>query len=109
MNNGGIELTHNELSLLLFALEGGAAAPMPEPLSCEEACPVVESFEELLCGDRLDQKQQLIRHLNNHLREGLIECGAFELMATTNSATKRTIEDLPAAGQVNQRLAAWSC
>lgn len=107
MDNGGIELSHNEISLLLFALEGGKAAPMPDASSCEEACPVIESVEELLCGGTLDSQQQLVRHLNNHLREGLIECGMFELMATTPESL--SVEDQARFQQVNARLAGWSC
>jgi hypothetical protein len=107
MNNGGIELSHNEISLLLFALEGGNAAPMPDASSCEEACPVIESVEELLCGGKLDPKQQLVRHLNNHLREGLIECGMFELMAATPESL--SVEDQARFLQVNARLTQWSC
>ena len=107
MDNGAIELSHNEISLLLFALEGGKAAAMPDASSCEEACPVVESLEELLCGGTLDPKQQLVRHLNNHLREGLIECGMFELMARSPEALSG--EDQARFQQVNARLGKWSC
>ena len=90
MDNGAIELSHNEISLLVFAIEGGNAAPIPDASSCEEACPVVESVEELLCGGTIDPKQQLVRHLNNHLREGLIECGMFELMAAAHDGGHRS-------------------
>jgi hypothetical protein len=107
MDHAAIELSHNEISLLLFALEGGNAAPMPDASSCEEACPVVESVEELLCGGKLDPKQQLVRHLNNHLREGLIECGMFELMAATPGSV--SVEDQARFQQVNARLTQWSC
>src|SRR5882724_12218449 len=82
MSSVATTLSHYEISLLLFALQGGNAAPLPDADSCEEACPVVESVEELLCGGTLDPEQRLVRHLNNHLREALIECGMFELMAT---------------------------
>ncbi|MFY9570970.1 MAG: hypothetical protein WAV20_06205, partial [Blastocatellia bacterium] len=104
-------LTHDEISLLLFALEGGEAAPMPDPSSCEEACPVVESVEELLCGGGLDPRQQLVRHLNNHLREAMIECGMFELMAAAQpgAAQALSVEDPIKLRQVNERLAAWTC
>lgn len=81
---------------------------MPDATTCEEACPVVESVEELLCGGKLDPKQQLVRHLNNHLREALIECGMFELMAAgTEQAV--LLEDQARLQQVNKRLAVWSC
>ena len=65
MEDGCIALTHTELSLLRCAREGGEAAPIPDAFSCEEACLVIESVEELLCGGQLDAKQQLVRHLNN--------------------------------------------
>ena len=110
MNSGATTLTHNEITLLLFALQGGSAAPMPDAESCEEACPVVESVEELLCGGQLDHEQQLVRHLNNHLREAMIECGMFELMAAQAGGSQApSIEDGLKLQRVNRRLAAWSC
>lgn len=111
MNSFSKAFSHDEISLLLFALEGGKAATLPDASSCEEACPVVESVEELLCGGKLDPKQQLIRHLNNHLREALIECGMFELMAVAESGAAQTalVEDKARLQQVNERLAEWSC
>jgi hypothetical protein len=104
-------LSHDEISLLLFALQGGEAAPVPDAESCEEACPVVESVEELLCGGKLDPKQQLVRHLNNHLREALIESGMFELIAATQpgAAPGLSVEDPMKLQQVNDRLSGWTC
>ena len=104
-------LSHNEISLLLFALQGGASAQTPDSESCEEACPVVESVEELLCGGQLDPAQQLVRHLNNHLREAMIECGMFELMAASQlgSAQPVSLEDPIKLRQINNRLAGWTC
>ncbi len=104
-------LSHDEISLLLFALQGGEAAAVPDAASCEEACPVIASVEELLCGGKLDPKQQLVRHLNNHLREALIECGMFELMATTQQGTAHSVsvDDRIKLQQVNRRLAKWNC
>jgi hypothetical protein len=109
MDSGAIELSHNEISLLLFALEGGKAAAMPDASSCEEACPVIESVEELLCGGTLDPKQQLVRHLNSHLREGLIECGMFELMASQQPGQDLSLEDQTKLRRVNERIAKWKC
>jgi len=109
MDNGDIELSHNEISLLVFAIEGGNAAPIPDASSCEEACPVVESVEELLCGGAIDVKQQLVRHLNNHLREGLIECGMFELMAAQSSSTASSPEAETQLQRASEQLAAWTC
>lgn len=104
-------LSHNEISLLLFALQGGNAAPLPDADSCEEACPVVESIEELLCGGTIDAEQQLVRHLNNHLREALIECGMFELMAASQPgvAPAPSLDDPVKLQRVNERLSAWTC
>src|SRR5262245_58618129 len=110
MDKGVIELTHNEISLLVFALERGNAATVPDASRCEDACPVVQSVEQLLCGGTLDSKQQLIRHLNNHLREALIECGMFELMAAANTdAPMVSVEHRARLQQVNARLSKWSC
>src|SRR5262245_54392420 len=103
-------LSHDEISLLLFALQGGVSAAIPDAESCEEACPVVESVEELLCGGQLDAGQQLVRHLNNHLREAMIECGVFELMAAAHEgAAQPVVEDPVRLQEVNRRLAAWNC
>jgi hypothetical protein len=109
MDNGAIELSHNEISLLVFAIEGGNAAPIPDASSCEEACPVVESVEELLCGGTIDPKQQLVRHLNNHLREGLIECGMFELMAAQSGSTVLSADAETQLQRASEQLAAWTC
>ena len=109
MDNGAIELSHNEISLLVFAMEGGNAAPVPDASLCEEVCPVVESVEELLCGGTIDPKQQVVRHLNNHLREGLIECGMFELMAAQSSSTASSAEAETQLQRANTQLAAWTC
>ncbi len=106
-----IEVSHNDLALMLFALQGGESAAMPDPSSCEEACPVVESVEELLCGGNLDPREQLVRHLNNHLREALIECGMFEMMAEGHPDPSRQIsaEESAKFDEINRRLASWTC
>jgi hypothetical protein len=106
-----VNLTYSDISLLLFALDGGTAGSGPNPDSCEEACPVIESVEELLCGGTIDPRQQLVRHLNNHLREAMIESGMFELMATTQptAAQPMPTEDAMKLQMVNERLARWSC
>jgi len=111
MTSDSITLTYNEISLLLFALEGGTAAPVPNADSCEEACPIIESVEELLCGGTIDSHQQLVRHLNNHLREAMIDCGMFELMATARpGATEQgPVEDTAKLQLVNDKLAHWTC
>ena len=110
MGSVATTLSHDEISLLLFALQGGVSAAIPDAESCEEACPVVESVEELLCGGQLDARQQLVRHLNNHLREAMIECGVFELMAAAGQSTAQQVVEKPMEPQqINQRLAVWNC
>src|SRR5215813_4861484 len=109
MSSEAITLTYNEISLLLFALEGGTAAPVPNTDSCEEACPIIESVEELLCGGTIDSHQQLVRHLNNHLREAMIDCGMFELMATSQPSATQSSEETVRLQLVNDRLAHWTC
>jgi hypothetical protein len=110
MSSEAITLSYNEISLLLFALEGGAAAPVPNADSCEEACPIIESVEELLCVGAINHQQQLVRHLNNHIREAMIECGMFELMAAQPGATHQLPFEKTAKLQVvNQKLAQWMC
>jgi hypothetical protein len=42
------QLSHQELSLLLFALEGAESAPVASPaaeVSCEESCPIVDNIK----------------------------------------------------------------
>ena len=106
-----VNLTYSDISLLLFALDGGTAGSVPNLDSCEEACPVIESVEELLCGGTIDPRQQLLRHLNNHLREAMIESGMFELMATAQptGAQPMPTEEATKLQMVNERLAQWSC
>ena len=110
MSQAQTKLSHNEISLLLFALQGGQAAPMPDSSSCEEACPVVESVEELLWGGKLDPEQQLVRHLNNHVREALIESGIFELMAAERNGNGQALsaEQQTKLNLANQRLKQWN-
>jgi hypothetical protein len=106
-----IKLSYQELSLLLFALEGDDQLQTtgPQPPTCEEACPVIEKFKEI--GSALTPKKQLARHLSDHLREGLIECGVFELMNTIGpdrAGTLSTQERLKLR-QANKRLSKWCC
>lgn len=105
-------LSHEELSLLLFTLEGEKlVGNAPKLDSCEEACPIIESIEETLCGHEISRETQLSRHLNNHLREALIECGMFELMAATGAGNGRALtgEEQSKLQNANARLNEWSC
>jgi len=111
MENGLTTLSHDEISLLLFVLQGGVAAPVPDAASCEEACPVIESVEELLCGGKIDSETQLVRHLNNHLREALIDSGMFELMAAIHPGIAQavSVDDPTKLQQINETLSRWTC
>ena len=106
------QLTHQELSLLLYALEGAESAPVAssaaEP-ACEEACPIADHLEEMF-GD-LSPEKRLINHLNNHLREGMFECGLHEVIGKIQNSGAETVspEDQLKIQQVNQRLSIWSC
>lgn len=109
MKDVELTLSHDEINLLLFALQGGEAAPMPDPSSCEKASPIVESVE-LLCGGKLDPEQQLVRHLNNHVREALIECGLFELMAAARNGDDQALsseQQQAKLNEANERLKQW--
>ena|SRR5215208_2342425 len=110
MNRSGpIEFSHQELSLLLFALEGDTATASASP-SCEEACPIVENLDELFGNHTLPREKQLARHLGNHLREALVECGMFELMgAGQPAALEMSVEDQAKLRVINERLKEWRC
>ncbi len=96
---------------MLFALEGGPPPEHSEAPSCEESCPVVEDLEDLFGGDGLPHDKKLARHLSNHLREGLIECGLFELMATVGEGLGQALsaEGQAKLQQANHRLKDWRC
>jgi hypothetical protein len=107
-----VEFSHRELSLLLFVLEGGETASASEsPPSCEESCPIVEDLEELFGGNTLPHEKQLARHLGNHLREALVECGMFELMGARAADAQRTLspEEQAKLREINERLTGWRC
>src|SRR5215218_6096096 len=111
MTSGPVELTHQELSLLVFALEGAGNAASSESPSCEEACPVADHFEAIFETGTIPHEKRLVNHLNNHLREGLIVCGAFELMAAhqVNASQPVSIEDQAKVRQITERLKNWHC
>ncbi len=103
------KLSHQELNILLFALEGAKPAPVAAPASepaCEEACPIVDHLDEMF--GEMTTERKLINHLNNHLREGMFECGFLDVMDKIN-ADELSNEDQLKIQQVNERLKAWSC
>ena len=105
-----VEFSHQELSLLLFVLEGGETAPPSEsPPSCEESCPIVENIEELFGDHALSHEKQLARHLGNHLREALVECGMFELMGAAEAHRTPSAEEQAKLREISERLKQWRC
>jgi len=104
-----VEFSHKELSLLVFVLDG-QAAPSAEPQapSCEESCPVVENLEDLFGAGGLTHEKKLARHLNNHLREALVECGMFDVLAL-GPVQSFSEEQQSRIDQANERLGNWSC
>lgn len=105
------QFSHQELNLLLFALEGAQPAPvmqsMTEP-SCEDACPVVDHLEEMF--GTITPEKKLISHLSNHLREGMLECGYLEVMdKITDPSQVASTEDQLKLQQLNEKLQQWSC
>ncbi len=106
-------LSHEELSLLLFTLEGenGATdAPLPSSESCEDACPIIESIEQTLCGHDIPLQTQLARHLNNHLRDSLLQSGVFEVIAERGAGNQTALsdEEQERLRQANERLKSWT-
>jgi hypothetical protein len=110
LSSATLEFSHQELSLMLFALEGEPAAVTGDP-SCEEACPITDHLEEMFGLSSLPPEKQLARHLNNHMREALIESGMLELMAgfKPDAAHAFTDEDQLNIQRANERLNHWSC
>jgi hypothetical protein len=115
--HAAVELSHQELSLLLFALEGDARlegdagqASGPAP-SCEESCPVVENLEEIFGAETLPYEKRLARHLANHLREALIESGMFELMGEGAQIAERAAsrEEQARLREITERMKQWRC
>lgn len=105
-----VEFSHQELSLLLFVLEDCGTASAPEsPPSCEESCPIVEDLEELFGDGPLSHEKQLARHLGNHLREAMVECGMFELMGAAGGRSALSADEQAKLHEINRRLKQWRC
>jgi hypothetical protein len=101
-----VEFSHKELSLVLFALEGGRLPNIPED-PCEEphdACPIVEDLEERFGWRRMSDQQKLVQHLGKHLRQGWVECGLLEL-APGGPQQFEKVEML----RMQKQLEDWSC
>jgi hypothetical protein len=107
-----IEFSHDELSLILFALEGCPdAGSAPEAPSCEDSCPVISNIDEMFSINQVAPEQRLARHLSNHLREGLVECGMLEFAGSgvTGSVEQLSQSDDPRIRLLQERLRRWSC
>jgi hypothetical protein len=104
------EFSHQELTLLMFALDGIDTPGRDEPRepSCEEACPVVEHIEQALGGRSLPPEKHLAQHINNHLREGMLECGMLDLMSK-GAGDAPSEEDKAKMIEVGERLKNWTC
>ena len=97
--------------MMLFALEGESVINSPGEPSCEQSCPIADRIEETFGVSILPPETQLVRHLNNHMREALIESGMFEMLAqfTPESAVSLTAEQQAKMLEANERLRQWSC
>lgn len=104
------EFSHQELTLLMFALDGGEASSLngESGPSCEDACPVVENLEQALGGRRLTPEKDLAQHINNHLREGMLECGMLDFVGQGPDPAPSEEERVKLM-EVGERLRNWTC
>ena len=113
-----ITLSHRELSLALFALEGGnLPASVDDPCSPDEhACPVADSQEEMFGARSMTPEKKLARHLTQHLQQGWLECGLMGMGAAGEPAPGEVAsgEHVSREQQVSARRMAdnmkkWTC
>lgn len=106
-----IELNHQELNILLYVLDESRTTLAVEQTtapSCVDSCPIVDHLEEMF--DNLTPAKKIINHLNNHLREGMLECGFLELADVLHAGGKHLAPaDHARLEQVNARLQQWHC
>lgn len=100
-----VEFTHKELTLALFALQGGKLPDVPEDpcASPHDSCPVVEDLEERFGLKRLSDEQKLSQHLTTHLRQSWVECGLFDLADGGGEMNRGEMI------QIQRQLSGWSC
>jgi len=110
--NRSIEFSHRELTLALFALQGGEPADAPDaPCSPgDDACPIVENIADLF-EHTLPDDRRLSRHLDKHLRQSWIECGLLNLREDhgPGGADLAPPEKASEMLALNQRLREWKC
>ncbi|HKV41581.1 MAG TPA: hypothetical protein VJX67_20420 [Blastocatellia bacterium] len=106
-----VEFTHQELSLLLFALDGGELPrTVTDPCDPKEAaCPVVESLEEVFGARNLAPEKKLARHLGQHLRQGWVDCGLLHMIPAEETADPRENNQIPNVMSLNSKLKDWRC
>src|SRR5260370_30917781 len=86
-----VEFSHQELTLALFALDGGEPGRSAEEACSpdDDACPVVERIGDLF-EHTLPGEKRLSRHLDKHLRQSWVECGLLEVMGPVPAESGRT-------------------
>jgi hypothetical protein len=94
---------------MVFALAGPKA--VEEPPTCENSCPVISSLEASLGGDSVPVEQKVSHHLNDHIREALLESGLLDVMGRfkADGASTLSTEAETALREANARLQNWSC
>ena len=103
--------SHEELNLLVFALEGCPdASQPPEPPSCEDSCPAISNLQDVFGGGAVPTEKRLASHLSSHLREGMVECGLLDLARPDGAGFLASVNtDNPQVKTVNERLRRWRC
>lgn len=104
-----MELSHKELSLLLFALCGGELAAANTFPLMEADCPVADKLAKLI--EDLPPEKQLAHHLGGHMRLGLIECGLLDLadIFELGSGKRLSADQAARLERFNERLRRWKC
>ena len=101
-----ITFSHTELSLVMFALEEGRPANVPQDPCQEaaEACPIVEQLEDTFGWRNMSPQERLCRRLGKHLRQSWVDCGLLDLReGATDPAAADDIT------RMRKQLAGWSC
>src|SRR5262245_61387397 len=111
-----MNLSHRELSLALFALEGGdLPASVEDPCSPDEhACPVADSLDELFGARQMTPEKKLARHLAQHLQQGWLECGLMNMRMADHDQPGASAEHISREQQLSARRMAenmkkWTC
>jgi hypothetical protein len=101
-----IELSHKELSLVLFALQGGDMPNVPQdPCDADEAaCPIAEDLKDKFGLRELSPEQKLAQHLSKHLEQGWVECGLLDLAVHAEQSPDRVT-----LIAMQRQLEGWSC